>query len=261
MTRSSRGAVHRGEREGRLPGCLRSRPELVQGISRAARAGPRSSLDFCRSSSRVRLTCATASRCTGASSAGCTRPLRPAGRQEVGLDGRRRDGHYHPHSDSAIYGARRMAQPSRCATRTARATSARSTTTRPPRCATPAPRADRDRAPARHRREHCRLRAELRRVAAAVRAAVPLRPARQRLYGDRGLWRRLPHTTSARRSTRFSRHDPKRLMKRQGPTSPPARSSWAAAGSATPIAPGAAGSSCALALTSRSCAAAVRRSS
>ena len=100
---------------------------------------------------------------------------------------------YHPHGDSAIYDTLvRMAQPFSLRyplvdgqgnfgsidddpAAAMRYTEARLV-------------AHRDRAAARHRREHRRLRAELRRVApAAVRPAVPLpEPARQRLHGDRG---------------------------------------------------------------------------
>ncbi len=118
---------------------------------------------------------------------------------------------YHPHGDSAIYDTLvRMAQPFSLRyplvdgqgnfgsidddpAAAMRYTEARLV-------------ADRDRAPARHRREHRRLRAELRRVAPpAVGPAVALpEPARQRLDRNRGrAWRRTcRRTTSARRSTR-----------------------------------------------------------
>ena len=213
------------------------------------------------------------------------RPLRDArGRpaaepavQEVGLDGRRRDGELPP---ARRLGDLRHARADGAAVLAAlparrRAGQLRLDRRRPGRgdaLHRGAPLADRDRAIARHRREHRRLRAELRRVApAAVRAAVPLpEPARQRLHGDRGRHGDEHAAAPPRRDDRRGPRDDRRPghlgrradEARQGPGLPDRRVRRRAQRDPRRLSHrAAAGSSCAPARTSRSCAAAVRRSS
>ena len=258
---------------------------LGRGPDRAARARAGDALELPRLRD-VRDRVARAARRARRAQAGApARPVRDArGRpaaepavQEVRLHGRRRDGELPP---ARRPGDLRHARPDGAAVLAALPARRRAGQLRLDRRRSrgrdalhgSAALADRDRAPARHRREHGRLRAELRRVApAAVRPAFALpEPSRQRLHGDRGRDGDEHAAAPPRRDDRRGRRDDRRPRDqrrgpdeaRQGPGLPDRRDHRrAAAASATRIAPAAAASSCAPAPTSRSCAAARRPSS